>query len=81
MSSEPRDFPFGDVVKSALEKIEYGFTVYQRWTCDHCKTRQDMDAPNKFFSLGVCERCGKVTDVKRKGCNYSAEMAMPKIKH
>jgi hypothetical protein len=81
MTSDPNDHPFHEVVKSALKKMNMGFTVRQKWTCDHCNFRQEMKEANKFYSLGVCQFCEKFTDIQKRGCNYSAEIFVPKIKH
>lgn len=45
-------------------------TVYQKWTCEKCWSRQTMSEANKFFTSGTCENCGHVTDIERDGCNY-----------
>jgi hypothetical protein len=64
------DFPFDDVVKEAVTRIQHGATVHQKFTCANCGTRQTMAEPNKFFLKGICEECKHETDIGKTGCNY-----------
>ena len=70
--SEPevKDYPMEDVAYQAELLIREGATVYFKFTCDYCKSRQTFDEPNKLYTRGSCELCGKVTDLREKGCNY-----------
>lgn len=65
------DFPFENVVEKADEQVRLGNFVFQKWTCSHCKSRQTMPKPNKFWLSGVCEECDSVTDIQKQGCNYT----------
>ena len=73
-----RDFPIAKVVAQAeqrageLAKLGIPMRVHQKWTCQHCGSRQTMETKNQFFSSGTCEECGKTTIIKR--CNYVAMM-------
>jgi hypothetical protein len=71
------DFPFHTVASEAEKKMNDGFTIYQKFTCDHCGTRQTMAEPNSFFCTGKCERCGKITNILARGCNYIAMIGAP----
>jgi hypothetical protein len=62
--------PFDDVAAYAAKWIAQGATIFQQFNCAHCGAKQTMDVPNKFFEQGKCEECGKVTNIKRKGCNF-----------
>lgn len=64
------DFPFYEVAAGAKEMVDLGNTVYQKFTCGNCGSRQTMDTPNVFFKTGKCQECGYVTDIEAKGCNY-----------
>jgi Zn finger protein HypA/HybF involved in hydrogenase expression len=64
------DFPFMDVVQGAQDAMMAGATIYQKFTCFHCGSRQTMSEPNKMFIHGICEECGKETNIKLRGCNY-----------
>lgn len=44
---------------------------FQKFTCDKCWARITIDEPNKLFIEGHCQECGHVTDLKKRGCNYS----------
>jgi hypothetical protein len=71
------DYPFEDIVREAAKLIEEKkANVHQKFTCDSCGSRQTMDEPNKFFTSGICEECGHVTDIVEKGCNYLAHFRM-----
>ena len=62
--------PFDDVVREATRHIKAGHRVHQQFNCAHCGTKQGMETPNVFYERGICEECGKETDIKRDGCNY-----------
>ncbi len=70
------DFPFNDVVREATAAINRGMTVYQKFTCAKCGSRQTMTEPNVFFQFGKCERCGFETDLVMLGCNYAAVVSL-----
>lgn len=61
---------FETVVTNAERKIKLGWTVFQQFNCGQCGTKQTMSAPNKFYTEGVCEECGGLTDIVRDGCNF-----------
>ncbi len=70
--TKPNDYPLEDCAAAAeriLAKIPTA-EIYQKWTCDHCGSRQTMGEKNVFFTSGTCEECKKVTDIAAKGCNY-----------
>ena len=78
--TKPKDFPFDDVVKKASEIIEAGrFLVMQKFSCEHCGQRLTMDVPNTFFAEGGCDKCGKLTDIRRRGCNYCLVSNTPEM--
>ena len=45
-------------------------SFHQKFSCEHCGSRQTMSEANKFFTSGTCEECGHSTDLKTAGCNY-----------
>jgi hypothetical protein len=62
-------------IEECLAKVESlmrlgGITFHQKWTCQKCRLRQTMTEPNKFFEVGICEKCGHVSDITKTGCNY-----------
>lgn len=73
---KPLDFPFEKVIKRANELACGGLTVYQKFTCDKCKQRLTMPIANAFYETGSCDRCGHVTDIKKRGCNYTVMTAL-----
>jgi hypothetical protein len=66
--------PFEEVVKNASERMAEGWDVYQQFNCAHCGAKQTMEVKNKFFTTGKCEACGRVTDIRKDGCNFAAMM-------
>lgn len=64
------DYPLTEIADAFVRVIAAGGTCFQKWTCDHCGSRQAMDTPNRIFTSGRCEECGGVTDIAAKGCNY-----------
>jgi hypothetical protein len=68
----PKDFPFEEARAGADKWINDGFDVYQKFTCEKCGQRLTMDVPNAFFTSGDCDKCGHVTDIAKRGCNYAA---------
>lgn len=62
-----------DVLQTAEIAIRYGDTVFFKFTCVGCGTRQTFTDPNKFYFSGKCELCGIVTDLAndaRADVNY-----------
>jgi hypothetical protein len=37
-----------------------------------------MDRPDTFFETGICEQCGKITDIKKNGHNFMAHFKLSK---
>ena len=66
----PQNKPFGEVVRLADEQIAKGATVYQKFTCAGCGTRQTMEKANVFYTEGRCEECGTITDLQETGCGF-----------
>lgn len=64
------DHPFMQVFNSAMAEAEKGRTIYQKFTCSHCGTRQTIDVPNTFYKEGSCEECHQITDIVKHGCDY-----------
>ena len=64
--------PFREVVAHAEAKMNQGWTIYQQWKCRHCGVKQTMPDADKFYTLGKCEECGRVTDIELDGCNFMA---------
>lgn len=66
------DYPFEECAKSAQELMRRGWTIHQKFTCEKCGQRLTIEEPNVFYTKGSCDKCGHVTDIKAKGCNYAA---------
>src|SRR5262245_39317988 len=62
--------PFDEVAKLAHMRIMEGHTIYQKFTCEKCGTRQTIDVPNTCYVYGSCEECRHITDIRKTGCNY-----------
>jgi hypothetical protein len=66
--------PWDEVAANVKEKIKQGHLCYQQFNCEHCGTKQTMDQPNKFYKLGECEECHKITDIYKNGMNFMLHM-------
>ena len=44
----PHDHPWEEVVKSADRAIAKGGTVFFKWSCQKCGSRQTFDVPDTF---------------------------------
>jgi len=64
------DYPWEEIIPAVIELVKEGHDVYQKWTCEHCGSRQSMDEANKFYTEGMCEECKKITNIQKNGCNY-----------
>jgi hypothetical protein len=76
--SERLDHPFEEVVASAIATMQEGANVYQKYTCSGCGNRLGMEEPNKFYTLGTCDKCDAVTDIRKRGCNFMAVWGEPR---
>ena len=63
----PGDLLPDDLARVAEQFISDGYMVFQKFTCEKCRTRQTMDVANVFFVLGGCEECGHITDLRVRG--------------
>jgi DNA-directed RNA polymerase subunit RPC12/RpoP len=72
MKSKMKLFPWDEVAARADEIIrgDERAQVYQQWNCEHCGVKQTMPDANTFYENGICEECGKQTDIKKNGMNY-----------
>lgn len=61
------DLPFDEAAEAADKIVQSGGTVYQKFTCSCCGTRQTIETPNKFYRTGQCEECNTVTDLTECG--------------
>jgi predicted RNA-binding Zn-ribbon protein involved in translation (DUF1610 family) len=64
------DHPLKDCFETASEFVAGGATVYQKFTCTECDNRLTIEEANTFYTAATCDRCGKVTDIRKNGCNY-----------
>jgi hypothetical protein len=65
-----QDFPFAEVVEAGQRLAEEGKLVHQKYTCDQCHTRLTIEVANAFYREAACDKCGFVTNIEKKGCNY-----------
>ena len=67
--------PFDEVAHEADLRVQRGHKVFQQFNCAHCGTKQTIEEANRFYTHGICEECGKDTDIKKDGCNYMTIMS------
>jgi hypothetical protein len=70
MSSNTLNRPFNEVVAQAEALIARGATVYFKFTCSGCGSRQMFDIPNTVYKTGSCEECGAITNIEETGCGF-----------
>ena len=69
--------PWNECVAAGAELIDKGINIHQQFNCHYCGAKQTMDQPNKFFTTGICEECGKETDIVKDGMNYMVHASNP----
>jgi hypothetical protein len=62
------DYPLMEMAVEANKHVESGATVWQKWTCRFCGSRQTMEQKNVFYTSGICEECGKTSTIEK--CGY-----------
>ncbi len=68
------DFPIEDCEAQAKQRVEEmeragaSCAIYQKWTCQHCGSRQTMGQKDTFFRSGRCEACGQTSLITK--CNW-----------
>jgi len=67
MEDEYDSRPIEEIAEMAMEQMLSGGTVFFKFTCGHCGSRQTFDIPNKLYTRGVCEECGKVSKITHAG--------------
>ena len=63
-------YDFDEVCRNAKAHADAGRFVFQQFNCAHCGMKQTMEEANVFHTSGICEECGKLTDIKKDGCNF-----------
>lgn len=64
----PRDLPIDQLLLQAGKVLkEPGTTVFFKFTCEHCHSRQTFMEPNTLYAQGKCEKCGHVTTITQAG--------------
>lgn len=71
---KPTDLPFLIAVLRASQQVHAGATIWQKFTCEHCGSRQTIEKPNAMYASGTCEECGRVTDISSRGCGFMMEI-------
>jgi hypothetical protein len=71
------DHPFAEVARNADRQIQAGWTIFQKFTCQGCGSRQTINRPNSFYTVGQCEECNQFTDIVKHGCNFVAMIGVP----
>jgi hypothetical protein len=72
-----KDYPLEEIAAACKDLIEnQGATIYQKFTCVNCGSRQTIDEPNTLFTSGICEKCKHETDIVEHGCNYMAHFQL-----
>ncbi|HEX3341861.1 MAG TPA: hypothetical protein VHT68_22110 [Pseudolabrys sp.] len=75
-------YPFRDCVEMAdkLLKNSKNVETYQQFQCVGCGSKQTMEYPFTFYTIGHCEECDRLTDIQRDGCNFAVVATRPRPK-
>lgn len=65
-------YPWDEVIDDAKQKMADGAIIFQQWLCQYCGQKQTMDIEDTFYTHGICEECGKETNIKVCGHNFMA---------
>ena len=71
---EYKDIDVEEAMKRALKWKEKGATIFFKFTCEKCGSRQTFDTPNTLFEKGSCEECGHITEIKK--CGFAVMMVI-----
>jgi hypothetical protein len=77
--TEYKNYPLAEciaAVQQILRTSPPGTAIYQKWTCIGCGERVTGNTPNELFELGHHQDCGRITNIRETGCNYSVHMAI-----
>ena len=64
------NYPLHECIRAAEELVAHGAVVHQKYSCEKCDARLAIPEPNTFHDTGSCDRCGHVTNIRLRGCNY-----------
>lgn len=64
-------YPWHEVSRNFLRQVKAGRIGFQTWNCDECGAKESMAQSNALYWEGECENCGHVTDLRRKGFNFT----------
>lgn len=63
-----KDLPTEEIIKKAEEFIKTGGTIFIKFTCNFCGSRQTSANPNSFNTAGYyCGECGELCRPKKYG--------------
>ena len=61
------DKPWNELIELANTAVKQGWTLFFKFTCEHCGERQTFDVPNVLYTKGKCEECGHITSLVGRG--------------
>jgi hypothetical protein len=73
-----RLYPWDEIIVTIRELIAEEINCFQQFNCEHCQAKQTMERPNVFYEHGICEECGKETNIKKNGMNYMVHASTPR---
>jgi ribosomal protein S27E len=69
---EVKDLPWHELVERLTAVLKQGnATVYVKFTCQGCGSRQTFDRPNVLYTSGLCEECGRETSLLERGGGFA----------
>ena len=61
------DLPIPEAIQQAEDLKAQGLIVIFKFTCQHCGQRLFFDEPFTIYAEASCDKCGKITKVKKVG--------------
>lgn len=65
----------------ALFEADSNVSVFQKFTCECCGSRQTMDRPNVLYTTGRCDECKHITDIFANGCGFMMVSSADPVAH
>tara|TARA_Y100000310_G_scaffold267782_1_gene279962 strand:+ start:4767 stop:5126 length:360 start_codon:yes stop_codon:yes gene_type:complete len=79
LEEEHKDIPAIQLITQVDRLLSEGATVYVKFTCHNCGSRQTSSVPNTFHTHGYnCEECSKVSFPSKFG--FSTIMSVGGVK-
>lgn len=74
----PKDLPWLELLRLARKTLRNPrATVFGKWTCQGCGSRQTFEEANRIYTSGICEECHHETSLLKHGGGMSVIFERP----